>query len=308
MSGGMQMRKKSFISAIVICLLCLSASVFGADDPIVKVFPSTACSEGWIMDEKVTLYNKDNLFDRINGEAELYFPYGFEVMASARYVSSQNHQVSIDADIYKMGSLLDAFGMYSNYRRADDPVVKVGAEGTSSSALLLFYQDRYFIRLQAGGTLKLDKDILLACAQSISKRLPADTGAPKELEVFILPSTINKSERYYAQSLLGYAFFRRGLIAEALLEGEHVQVFLVPEDSPASARRAFDQYRAYLEASGKAVQAAGTSDYISMASVDPLYGGVFIEQKGRYLVGVIRVNNIPAAKILLDRMKKKLGT
>jgi hypothetical protein len=124
----------------------------------------------------------------------------------------------------------------------------------------------------------------------------------------MLPSTINKSERYYAQSLLGYAFFRRGLIAEASLEGEQVQFFLVPEDSTASARTAFDQYRAYLEASGKAVKAAGTSDYVSLASVDPLYGGVFIEQKGRFLIGVIRVNNIPAAKMLLERMKKKLGT
>ncbi len=290
-----------------ICLLCFSVSVFGAEDPIIKIMPSPACAEGWIIDEKVALYNKDNLFDRINGEAELYFPYGFEIMASARYTSKKNPQVSIDADVYKMGSLLDAFGMYSNYRRADDPMAAVGAEGSSSSALLLFYQDRYFIRLQAGGTLSLEKDIFMACARSIAKNLPADTGAPKELEVFALPATVSKSERYYAQSLLGYAFFRRGLMAEAVLDKEQVQFFLIPEESPAAARKAFEQYREYLETSGKKVLSTGASGQASLSSVDPLYGGVIIEQTGRYLVGVIRANNIPAAKKLLEQMKAKLG-
>ena len=301
------MRNAAVIVIAGICLLCFSVYVFGADNPIVKILPTPACADGWIMDEKVTLYNKDNLFDRINGEAELYFPYGFEVMASARYTSRQNPQVSIDADVYKMGSLLDAFGMFSNYRRADDPIAAVGAEGSSSSALLLFYQDRYFIRLQAGGTLNLEKDIFLACAQSLSKKLPANIGAPKELEVFALPATVIKSERYYAQSLLGYAFFRRGLMAEAMLDNEQVQFFLIPEESSATARRAFDQYREYLENAGKKVLATGSSGQASLSSVDPLYGGVIIEQKGRYVVGVIRANNIPAAKKLLEQMKAKLG-
>ena len=39
-----------------------------------KALPTQACAEGWVMDGKVTLFDKDGLFDRVNGESELYFP------------------------------------------------------------------------------------------------------------------------------------------------------------------------------------------------------------------------------------------
>lgn len=300
------MHRYGILSAILMCALRASAPVLAADSSIEKVLPAPSCAEGWIMEEKATLYTRDTLFDRINGEAELYFPYGFQVLASARYANRQNPQIAVEADVYKMGSLLDAFGMYANYRRADDAVVKIGAEGFLSSSQLLFYQDRYFVRLQASGTSSLKQDIFLACAQAVSQNLPRNAGKPGELEAFMIPAVVQRSERYIAKSLLGYAFFRRGLIAAAILEGEQVQVFVVPEESRDAARKAFDQYRSYLNASGQDIQVTETPEGLSLAAVDPLYRSVFVEQAGRYVIGAVKVKGTRAAKQLVGQLRRRL--
>jgi hypothetical protein len=300
------MFKSCLITSAIICLLCASPAVFAADTSLEKVLTIPECAEGWSMEDKVTVYNRDTLFDRIDGEAEIYFPYGFEVLISARYVNKQNPQYAIEADIYKMGSLLDAFGMYANYRRADDGEIKIGAEGTINSSQLLFYQDRYFVRMQATGTLSIEQNIFHTCAQKISRNLPAGVGRPKELEAFVIPAVVRKSERYIAQSLLGYSFFPRGLMADAMMGSELVQVIIVPGDSQDAARKNFRRYQEYLQKSGSRVQLTTVLEGHSLEAVDPLYGNVFVVQYGRYLIGTVRFKEIAAAKQLVEQLRKRL--
>ncbi|MDO8944568.1 MAG: hypothetical protein Q7U75_15400 [Desulfobacterales bacterium] len=298
------MRFRCVISLLIAWLMCAPAPVRAAGDAIENVLPAPACAEGWNLDGKATLFNRETLFDRINGEAELYFPYGFDVLASARYANIRDPRIAVDADVYRMGSLLDAFGMYANYRRKENVDAKVGAEGTLSPSQLIFYQGRYFVRIQATGTSSLEGDVFLACARAISQKLPPNTGRPKELEGFAIPAVVPRSERYIAQSLLGYDFFRRGLMADAVLNGEQVQLLLVPEDSGDAASRAFDRYRSYLKSSGADVQAAGIPGRMSLSAVDPLYGNVFVVQAGRFIVGAVRFKDPSAAKQLVDQLRR----
>lgn len=292
---------------IIILLLLASIPVCAVETVIAKALPTPACIVDWPMDGKVTLFDKETLFDHINGESELYFPYGFQALAFARYVNKNNPQAAFDADIYKMGSLLDAFGMYANYRRKDDMDVNVGAEGTASSSQLLFYQDRYFVRLQASGTTNPGPNIFLAYARAISKKLPKNTGRPKELEAFIIPAIERKSIRYIAQSLLGYDFLRKGIVADAVLNNEQVQVFMVLENSKAAARKAFDQYAEYLKTSDKNVQIAQMQHQISLKACDPLYGNVVVEQAGQFIFGAVRVRDTAGAQQLLNKLYKRVA-
>jgi len=291
---------------IFLSFLFTSVSSGAAEVSMEKVLPTPECAPGWIVDDKVALFNKETLFERIDGEAELYFPYGFEMLAAARYASKKNPQIAVDADIYQLGSLLDAFGMYANYRRKDDAEIKVGADGTISSSQLFFYQGRFLVRLQATGTTNLDQNVFLACARAITQNLPTNVNRPKELEMVMIPAVMQKSVRYIAQSLLGYDFFRRGFIADAVLKGEEMQVFIVLEDSRDASRKAFEQYSENLKTSGIDVHVIETDGQISLNAVDPLYGNVFVEQVGRYLIGSVRFKNTSAAKQLVDQIRKRI--
>jgi hypothetical protein len=292
---------------IITCILLLSHPVSGAERSIETVLPALACAEGWAMDGKVALFDKDSLFDRINGESELYFPYGFEVLAYARYESRKDPKIAIDADVYKMGSLIDAFGMFANYRKKDDADISIGVEGTVSTSQLLFSPDRYFVRLQITGAANGSPEVLLACAGAISRSLPKAGGKPKELALITDPSVVKKSERYLVQSLLGYNFFGKGLIADALLNNEQVQVFIIPGTSIESARMILETYRTYLKKSGKEPHVSETQGRLSLEAIDPLYGPVVAEQSGRYLFGVVRSKDASLAKKLLERLRTKAG-
>jgi hypothetical protein len=300
-------KRQSFLFLTILITLFTSVPAGHAQNGVEKFMPAPFCADGWSMDGKVALYDKDALFDRIDGEAELYFPYGFTVLAYARYESKQNPKIAIDADVYSMGSLLDAFGMFANYRKRDSTDIAVGAEGTASASQVFFYQDKYFVRLQVTGATSLRQDTLVACARAIAKNLPQNAAKPKELDALSVPGVVKKSERYVAQSLLGYDFFHRGLVADAILAGGAVQVFVVLEDSRDGARTAFDQYRSYLKTPGKEIPVAEMQDRISLKAIDPLYGNVFVEHTGRYVIGVIRVKDISAAKPLVEQIRKRLG-
>ena len=149
--------RPSFLFIFLIIIMAVSNPVHAADLSIKDVLPGKGFAEEWVIEEKVKLYDKDTLFDHIDGEAELYFPYGFDALATASYVNKQNPDLSIVADVYRMASVLDAFGIYSNYRKTNNLWVAIGAEGFVSSSQLMFYQDRYFVRLQVAGATSLRK-------------------------------------------------------------------------------------------------------------------------------------------------------
>jgi hypothetical protein len=295
------------IPLIILWILHAPITVCAVEADIAKALPAPACIKDWPMDGRPALFDRDTLFDHINGESELYFPYGFEELAFARYHNINNPQAAFDADVYKMGSVLDAFGMYANYRRKNDADANVGAECTASSSQLLFYQDRYFVRLQSSGTTNPGPDIFLACARAISEKLPRSSGRPRELEAFMIPAVAPKSTRYIAQSLLGYDFFRKGIVADAILNNEQIQVFLVLENSGEAARKAFDQYRGYLEASDKDVEITRTQHRIFLKARDPLYGNVVAEQSGRYIFGAVRVKDDSGARQLIEKLYRRLS-
>jgi len=303
--------RSAVIASVILCVFVLTMSapvpVFAAEDSIINILPTPGFAPDWVMKERVTLYNSDTLFDHIDGEAELYFPYGFDMLATVTYLNKKNPEVWVVVDVYRMGSLFDAFGIYSNYRKADAVGTVIGAEGFVSPSQMMFYQDRYFVMIQVTGTTSLEQDLLVACGRTVSRNLPPNAGRPRELEVLAgIPGVVTKSERYIGQSLLGYAFFRRGIIADAMLGGERVQVFVVFEHSPDAARKAFDDYRSYLKAEGQEMNVTGTTDRISLTAVDPLYRGVSVEQSGPYLIGAIRMKEASAAKPIVEQLRERL--
>jgi hypothetical protein len=303
------MKNTCLLFALSVVLLALSSAPAASaeNSSLLSILPDGGCGEGWVMEEKPALFTADTLFDHINGEAELYLPYGFDSLATARYVKKAPSGSPFVADVYRMGSLLDAFGIYSNYRKASAPPCDVGADCFRSSSQLLFYQDRYFVRLQATDTPTPGQDVFLACGRAISAKLPPGKNRPAEMDFLNAPGIAPKTERYIAQSVLGYPFFRRGLTADAVVGGERTQVFVVIEDSAASARKAFDEYHASLKASGKIIASTDAGGWPSIAASDPLYRGVYIEQSGRYLVGAIRLKDPLAAKPLVESMRARLG-
>jgi len=266
-------------------------------------FPTPGCIGGWAIKGKIDIYTEENLYKYINGEAEFYYPYGFKTLATTLYVQSDNPEIGIVAEIYEMGSSVDAFGIYSRYRDPDEESVSIGTEGFVNDSQLLFAKNRYFVRLSPSGTVTLEKLIFLACAQSIAKNIPDDSSPRTVLDIIRIPEIVPKTETYIVRGVLGYSFFRKGLAADARLNDKTIRIFVVFEDSPRSAEKAFNEYKTYLEKSQADFSVSTDGNTSTINARDPLYKGLALMRSGSILIGVAKLDDPMAALPVIEKLK-----
>jgi hypothetical protein len=261
------------------------------------------------MDGKAATYTPETLYKYIDGEAELYLPYGFEKAATVMYVQPAGKGYGIVANIFRMGSLLDAFGIYASYRDPTAEQIKRGAEGFIDESQLMFYQGRYFVRIEASGTVPGENGLLQSCAEAISRSLPADRERPREIEFLKVAGAIPLTDRYYPAGLLGHSFFGRGMTAEVMLGGERVKSVVMFGASEEAATRIFDDYGKYLKGAGVAPEITDEREGASLHVIDPLYKGVALRRSGRFVVGVTGLKEAHAGDtltaLLLSRLPKQ---
>ncbi len=88
-------------------------------------------------------FNSDNLYDYIDGGAELYLSYGFNKVISRRYTCAG--EMDIVVEIFDMKGVRDAFGVFSNMREKNQHELGQGSQQIEGS--LIFWKDHYFVSL-----------------------------------------------------------------------------------------------------------------------------------------------------------------
>jgi len=291
--------------ATMLLLFPIDCRAQAGSDGIANLLPAPGFSREWMLDGKVKQYTAEDLYVYINGEAELYMPYGFEVLGSAFYVEGGDARSGIVADVYRMGSLIDAFGIYSNYRDAGAESVKTGAEGFISDSQMMFFKDRYFVRLSVSGTVPDERALLIRCAEAIAGKIPGSTSRPEVLGMLNIPGVAPDTIRYLAQSVLGYVFFQRGLTAETVVEGEPAKIFIILCESPEASLRALEDYIKYLRESGAHAERSGKENRMTVVAQDPLYKGTVVRRSGRYLFGVTKLKDPLKAMPVVGRIQSR---
>ena len=122
-------------------------SIFGAismgddESDLTLLLPDNI--EGWKVATNDQIYNSKNLYDYIDGGAELYLSYGFRRVISRRY--SKIEQPDIIVDLFDMRTSQNAFGVFSHARETVDNTFGQGSQYTEG--LLLFWKDYYYISI-----------------------------------------------------------------------------------------------------------------------------------------------------------------
>jgi hypothetical protein len=293
------------LAAAVYLLIALALPAAAAEKSVEDLLPAK-CAPGWSMEGKPATYSPQTLYKYIDGEAEMYLPYGFEKAATARYSRAHAKGYGIVASIFRMGALLDAFGIYASYRGPGVQPAAVGAEGFGDESQLMFYQDRYFVRIEASGASKGDAAVFRSCAAAISKNLPGGLEKPKELALLKVPGAIPMTDRYYPSGLLGYGFFGRGLTAECRLTTEPAKIFVMLFPSSEAAVKALDEYAKYLKTSKGGSQIAVGKDESLLHVSDPLYKGMALSRSGRFVVGAAGLKDADSGDALVVALRERL--
>lgn len=286
-------------------LLFTFSSLFAAEKTIDDILPEE-CVQGWAMDGKVTTYTPDNLYKYIDGEAELYMPYGFRKAATVMYLKPGSADTGIVTNIFEMGSLLEAFGIYSNYRTPALEQVRIGAEGFADESQLMFYQDRYFVQIEASGSVTEGGFIFRSCAEAVSRNIADSKEKPRELQFLKVPEAVPLTEKYYASGLLGHGFFGKGFTGEVTIEKARAKSVLMLAGSEKAAVQVFTDYEKYLKESKVTPALARDKGGNILHAMDPLYKGVVLAQSGQYVVGVVGLKEPHDGDALIAELVKNL--
>jgi hypothetical protein len=239
---------------------------------------------GWELAESPRIFTKKTLFEHIDGQAELFFKYGFRQCTSAVYRERKNPENQIDADIYDMGNTLQAFGIFSQLRTEGRPG-GFGLDSTLEKQSALFYKGKYFVMLYAT---EENPAVLEQLAKQVSSKITDPSSPPRELNYFPRDGLKPGSIRYFPEGLLGHRFLKGGFQGGYTNGEKDYQLFIAVFRTPQDGQRAFDAFKDYLTQKGK-VTPKGTTAFGSNAlrGESPYQGQIIVLQKGSYLLGGI---------------------
>jgi len=258
--------------------------------PLESLLPKKDLPEEWAMVESPQTYTKKTLFERIDGQAELFFKYGFQKSVFAIYQSRKSREDQIEVDIYDMRNVLQAFGVFSRFRNEDRP----GGFGLDSSLddhSALFYQGKYFVILYAP---EPNQEILRQFCKLISLKISDPSPPPREISYFPKNGLKPGSIQYFPEGLLGHQFLKGGFQgtyvekAEVKDKDKTLKLFLAIFQNSQKANNALKDFKDDLSKKGK-VSSGNIIEFETRAlkGEDPYQGKVMVVQKGFYLLGVV---------------------
>jgi len=273
-----------FILVEILVWFAISSASTAIESLIPKDIP-----KGWALIDGPQIYTKKTLFKHINGQAELFFKYGFQNSVFAIYQDVKNRENQIELDIYNMGSVLHAFGIFSRFRNEEKPA-GVGLDSYMDDHSGFFYKGKYFVMLYATESGPV---VLKEWAEKISSRIVDPSLPPKEINYFPKNGLEPGSIQYFTEGLLGYQFLKGGFQGtyvekvEVKDKDKEYHLFLAIFRDSQEAMNALKLYRNELSKKGKIYSGISTQlGHDALRGEDPYQGEIIVLQKGFYLLGI----------------------
>jgi hypothetical protein len=304
------------ILSLILIWSNVSSGAAGLDLFLPKNLP-----EGWGLIEGPRFYARKTLFEHLDGQAELYFKYGYQKSIFAIYQDQEKPENQIEIDIYEMGNILQAFGIFSRLR-TEDRSGGIGSDSCLDDRSVLFYKGKYFVMLY--GT-EPNPPAMKELALSISSRISDPSPIPKEIGFFPTRNLKPGSIQYFSEGLLGHRFLKRGFQAtyrEAVDEKEKGEaevsvkpgkeqktfhLFLALFHSGDEAKAALKSFKKYLTKEGR-VQPKTPAGFgpEAFGGEDSYQGKVLTVRRRDYLIGIVGFENDKEAEDCLSEMIRNI--
>lgn len=284
---------------LIVLLLFLSTGMAADSTGVLSLLPDPDFSPGWNYDFEPEVYGPDNLFEYINGEAELYKDYEFKIMATASYLMHTDPALSFTVDIYDMRTALNAFGVYSTYRQPDLTFADIGREAALSELTIRFYKGKYFVQLNAGSLEDTVNTVMRTQAGAIAGRVP-ELPLPEELKRLPKSKRVPHSLTFVTKGFLGQEAFGPVLHAQYTLEDQTCIGFAALFESADRAHVALDQFKQNL--GQRDIQVSDWNDGITADL--PYQGHIVIRPTGTMLIGAYKADDLQPLKTLSSMIEE----
>jgi hypothetical protein len=219
--------KKILLAALL--LLAIAVPRAGAGDLLHLVLDPLAAKGEWRLLEPVRTFGPDNLYEEIDGEAELFLPYGMERLTVAVLGRSARPGSEVRLELFRMASPRDAYGIWSQYRYPDQEVLRIPpSETIVSDTSADFFRGETFVRIRSKPGDGSRNDVV-GIATEIVALLPGSGAPPEEARALDgLPGRVSGSILYQKRAMLGYECLAPGFEAKFSTASSSGHYLLLP--------------------------------------------------------------------------------
>jgi hypothetical protein len=255
---------------------------------------------------KTGVYNPENLYEKINGKAPLYTESGFEKLSTQRFVSTADESLWAELYVYNMGTVKNAFSVYSVQRRAEaEPFGPMRFAYRTANALY-FVHGKYYVELVGSAESAELFRAMAEVTRKIRANLTIDPNAAiGELALFPEEDFVAGSVKLYLLNAFGSEGLTDTFTARYKLDDETVAAFLSRRSDPQDAQAVAKGYYEFLINNG--ATPAQTAKKILEGKIVDFYGTTeIVFSIGPFVIGIHEADNQQAAEQLAERLLRKL--
>ena len=251
-AAGVYLKQFSFNPAVMVAA---SASP-GVMNPAASAQTQTASQlppELAVMSAPET-FNPDNLYDKVDGKAELYLSAGFVGMQSQRFALKATNDDWMEWFVYDMGTLPQAFSVFSVQRRADGQAYDLTPFAYQCQNALFFVCGKYYVEAVTAMPVAPMMSAMRAMATQFVAAHPPGAMRIPELELFPPENLEAGSQNLQIADAFGFDHFTNVFTAKysvaAGSTNAETLAFVELTKTPAAAAALRDSWRAFLIANG----------------------------------------------------------
>lgn len=149
--------------------------------------------EAWTRLDSTVTYDRETIFDYINGAGEVYRSYAFSEVVVARY--SREGESDVLVELFDMGTPDDAYGVFSYAREQEAEGIGGGYEHKGD--VLCFWKNRYYACLTFDDPTQASEANLVDMATALSEQLPRASVRPNLVAMLPSEGLVRASERFF---------------------------------------------------------------------------------------------------------------
>jgi len=259
---------------ILINLSCLAGQVYSqTPQQIYAVLPQV---NGWQLSTDIEIFNKDNLYERIDGAAPLFFENNFQEMTSIVYTKGDDY---ITIQVYRHATPEDAFGMYASERSQDMEFYPgIGGEAQGDGYGLYFFVDSIYVKMSANNESEHNTAAMKEIAAGFAGKIGRDNAYPPVINSFPKEGQVPHSAAYITQNYIGHKFLKPVYTVNYELSGKKFQAFVIDAKTTENAKQILSYYFDFTKQTDSLVEG-------NLLIKDKYNGSIPVVWKGRYLIG-----------------------
>ena len=252
------------------------------------------------------VFDPDNLYEKINGQAELYLSAGFVRLKSQWFAEAKDSDSMFEVYIYHMGNGINAFSVYSVQRRGDIQKVDLAQFAYQTESSLYLVHGPYYLEIIATTPSENILSKMTSLAQNFIKNTHVDTKSIKGLGFFPKENLDQNSIALIAKNAFGFDGLDRVFTATYNIDGSKVTAFISKRKTPQEAKDlAIDFHKHFIAFGGKDIKPGLAVKDIKMIEIMDTFDIMF--SLNSYLAGVHEASTKTQAEEVAKALAQTLG-